>query len=271
MARRGENIYKRKDGRYEGRYVIGKNQAGKTRFGYVYGQYYHDVRRKLLQKKANRLPKTSETSGYQGTLADWIQRWMSQELRAQVKVSTYQIYQSRIKRHILPALGHIALTKLCAADIRGFIDTLTASGMAAATISGIYRLLASSLRHAQDEGHIIKNLCAKIRIAHADRDDQRVLSRKEQQMMCKAANLPQDMPALLSLYTGMRLGEICALTWSDIDWTQKTVTVRRTVQRVCTVGAERKTVLMIGMPKTRQSRRCIPVPDFIIDFLAKCR
>lgn len=53
MARHGENIYKRRDGRYEGRYVIGKTATGKTRFGYVYGRQYHKVRNKVLQKKRN--------------------------------------------------------------------------------------------------------------------------------------------------------------------------------------------------------------------------
>ena len=52
MARHGENIYKRKDGRYEGRYVIGKTPEGRTRFGYVYARHYAQARRLLLQKKA---------------------------------------------------------------------------------------------------------------------------------------------------------------------------------------------------------------------------
>ena len=52
MARHGENIYKRKDGRYEGRYVTGKKSNGTTRFGYVYGMRYTDVKKRLLEKKA---------------------------------------------------------------------------------------------------------------------------------------------------------------------------------------------------------------------------
>ena len=55
MPRHGENIYKRRDGRYEGRYVIGKTASGKTRFGYVYSYQYTEVRNELLQKKAAQL------------------------------------------------------------------------------------------------------------------------------------------------------------------------------------------------------------------------
>lgn len=56
MPRRGENIYKRKDGRYEGRYVIGKNEKGQTKFGYVYGRKYTDVYNRLVIKKAEHIP-----------------------------------------------------------------------------------------------------------------------------------------------------------------------------------------------------------------------
>ena len=76
---------------------------------------------------------------------------------------------------------------------------------------------------------------------------------------------------LLSLYTGLRLGEICALKWSDIDWEKKTVTVRRTVQR--TAKAENstgnRTMLMIGSPKSRRSHRTLPLPEFLFTLLKK--
>lgn len=57
MSRQGENIYKRKDGRYEGRYVIGKLENGKTRFGYIYGYHYADVQHRLMEKKLARLQR----------------------------------------------------------------------------------------------------------------------------------------------------------------------------------------------------------------------
>ena len=88
MSRRGENIYKRKDGRYEGRYVIGKTPAGRTRFGYVYARQYAEVRAMLLQRKAERLQADRPSSAYHGTLADWMERWMEDELLGFVKESS---------------------------------------------------------------------------------------------------------------------------------------------------------------------------------------
>lgn len=73
MCRHGENIYKRRDGRYEGRYIIGKNAQGKTRFGYVYGYQYTEVRRKLAERKAATASLEIGSSAHlQITLREWM-------------------------------------------------------------------------------------------------------------------------------------------------------------------------------------------------------
>ena len=97
------------------------------------------------------------------------------------------------------------------------------------------------------------------------------MSRSEQERLRCAALEQNDLPALLSLYTGMRLGEVCALKWSDIDWEKKTVTVRRTAQRtaVWKSSSGKRTALMIGAPKSKRSHRTLPVPDFLFALLKK--
>ena len=96
--------------------------------------------------------------------------------------------------------------------------------------------------------------------------EQRVLSRSEQEKVRSAADVRGDLPVLLSLYTGMRLGEVCALKWTDFDREKKTVTVRRTAQRVAQGQNEqgRRTLLILGSPKSRRSHRVLPVPDFLV-------
>jgi len=98
---------------------------------------------------------------------------------------------------------------------------------------------------------------------------QRVLTPPEQKALRAAITEKEDLPALVSLYTGLRLGEVCALKWSDIDWERRTLTVRRTVQRVAQMGeaGRSKTLLAIGTPKSRSSHRVLPVPDFLLDKL----
>lgn len=270
MSRRGENIYKRKDGRYEGRYVIGKTPAGKTRFGYVYARQYAEVKSLLLQKKAERLDPGNPSSTYRGTLTDWMEHWMENELLGSVKESSWQTYRNLLTRHLLPRLGSYALTQLSPQIIHDFVENLESSGLAENTVRGVYRLLSSAMRYALEEGVIRKNPCRKIRIQHREHGDQRVLSRLEQGKLRQSADSDRDLPALLSLYTGMRLGEICALKWADIDWEQGTITVRRTVQRIAGNSAKSdgyRTMLMIGTPKSHRSSRVIPVPEFILALL----
>ena len=86
---------------------------------------------------------------------------------------------------------------------------------------------------------------------------------------CAQAETQGELSALLGLYTGMRLGEICALQWADIDWERRTITVRRTAQRVARMKPEsgRRTMLMVGAPKTALSQRVLPIPAFLLDRL----
>ena len=181
MPRHGENIYKRRDGRYEGRYVIGKTATGKTKFGYVYGYYYAQVRKKLLQRKAMQPQTAASTStANRITVQEWMMHWLENELLGSVKPSSYHTYMQQIQHHVLPSLGAYLLSELTPSYIHAFICQMQGVGYASSTIHGAYRLLASSLRFALEEGLIQKNPCRKIRIGSQIRNEQRVLTRKEQ-------------------------------------------------------------------------------------------
>ena len=272
MPRHGENIYKRRDGRYEGRYVIGKTAEGKTRFGYIYGYQYTEVRNELLRKKTELLKAADLTASCRRMLLrDWLRRWLENELLGSVKASSYQTYLRQIRGHLIPKLGHLWLAQMTPSVICEFISQLEDGGLAHSTIKGVFRLLNASLRCAQETGIIPQNPCRKIKIQSREAEDQRVLSRSEQEKLRRAAVLQDDLPTLLGLYTGMRLGEVCALKWSDIDWEKKTVTVRRTAQRTTRLenSAGKRTLLMIGTPKSRRSHRTLPIPDFLFALLKK--
>ncbi len=102
MCRRGENIYKRKDGRYEGRYVIGKKPDGTTKFGYIFGRHYTDVRARLLQKKAEQISasKTPHLSAPIMFFSAWVDKWMDEEVIGNVKPSTFQTYENIVRKHL---------------------------------------------------------------------------------------------------------------------------------------------------------------------------
>ena len=264
MCRHGENIYKRKDGRYEGRYVVGHWPDGRTKFGYVFGHQYNDVRRRLNEMKAAQILRKGESLPRQGRLISWLEKWMRDFVLETVKQSSFQTYMRLIQNHIQPYIGEYEITLIKQETMQEFLVTLRERGLSSSTIQSVYRLLSSAFRTAQEEGLISKNPCRKIRIKKEESDDQRVLSRSEQDAVRDMADV-DHLPTLLSLYTGMRLGEICAVKWSDIDWINKTVAVKRTVQRLRKISGG--TILTISTPKSRNSRRTIPVPDFVMDLL----
>ena len=267
MPRHGENIYKRKDGRYEGRYVIGKTPGGRTRFGYVYGRRYTEVKQALTIKKSERIWSEGQCGG--PTAGVWLDAWLKSELMGSVKPSSFQTYANLVRRHLVPRMGSEQLAAVTPEKIARLVRSMEDDGLSRSTIQGAYRLLNAAMRHAQDEGIIGKNPCRKLRFKAQERADQRVLSRREQDLILKTAG-KEDLAAILGLYTGMRLGEICGLKWTDFDWENGTVCIRRTVQRVARITSEdsgRKTMLMIGTPKSHRSHRVIPLPAFLVELL----
>ena len=263
MSRRGENIYKRKDGRYEGRYVIGKNEKGQTKFGYVYGRKYADVHNRLVMKKAEHIPFQSKPQTLPlVTLREWMKRWLAIEVAHSVKISTYQIYFSQFQKHIDPALGSCYLHLITPEMIRIFIAELYEKRLSPNTVKGIFRLLYSALRSSVKNDLLLRNPCDQIHRPAVKRVRQRVLTAKEQQMVQTKAQQSRHLAVLLALNTGMRLGEICALKWSDIDWEKRTINVSRSVQRIRlpeTDVSQTQTKLLISEPKSSCSLRSIPM------------
>lgn len=269
MARHGENIYKRRDGRYEGRYVVGKRPNGTTKFGYVLGRQYGEVRRRLLLKKAEQAVRNEYLCrGDRRSLDSWLRCWLENG-QADIKRSSRRTYANLAKRMLLPRLGGVALRDITPDMVRGFLEDMERSGLSANTVRAAYRLLSAAMAAAQDEGLISANPCRKVRPQRAERREQRVLSRKEQDMVCAAASGEKDLPALLSLYTGMRLGEICALKWRDVDWEKCTISVNRTVQRLAGGNGGARTALAIDAPKSQSSRRILPIPEFLMEKLRR--
>lgn len=268
MARRGENIYKRKDGRYEGRYVIGRSENGRTRFGYVYGRQYSAVREELIRKKSEQIKLVGRSSEHSILLRECMNRWMA-ELRGTVKQSSYRTYLNLAEKHVLPELGQMVLTQISSAMLLDFSERLIAKGLSVSTVKSICRLISACLRYAQEEGYIMKNPCRRLKLTAEHADNQRVLSSNEYEKVRELALESSELPVLLAMYTGMRLGEISALKWGDIDWEKNTVRVCRAAQRISKIGSG--TVLMIDSPKSSKSRRVLPVPAFIIALLLKQR
>lgn len=249
MARRGENVYKRKDGRYEGRYIKCYDSSGKAVYGYIYAKSYAEMKEKLLQCKTE---KPAGQKGSDTLLCDWLEMWLKSQVI--LKPTTRRIYQSHIKNHINPQMGHIPLKKLDRKVIQHFIDNLNLS---ASTIKLVFSILKSALSEAEDKGHIT-NIWNKMKLPQKEKAIVRVLSIAEQQRLEKVLTGQEDIGILICLYTGLRIGELCALKWDDINFELSVLTVNGTQART-------ENGVKIIPPKSKTSKREIPLPPFLLE------
>lgn len=278
MPRKGENIYKRKDGRWEGRYICFYDAQNKAKYAYVYGKTYSEVKQKLnvdrsRPKKESIEPRNSLT--YDELLDLWLH---SSQLNT--KESTHARYAHLINTHIKPQLGKYQLSMLSTEIIEAFVEfQLTegrldnTGGLAPKTVTDILTIIKSTIEYASYKGLPVVCNLSKLTIKKKEKE-MRVLTQSEQDALI--AVLIDDMDlykfgVFLSLYTGIRVGELCALQWEDFNLALTTLKVRKTMQRIQDTenGAFSKTKIVITEPKSQCSVREIPLPSFVVDMARK--
>ena len=279
MARSGENIYLRKDGRYEGRYIKSRKEDGKIIYGYVYAKRLKECKKKLLEAKIilsqkNQNHKEQKIYG-KGTVGDYMGYWLNHVIKETVKESTYSNYVHQNKKWIAPKLGAEQLHKLTEEQVQRFINELTKGGLTSGSVKNIYRMLNQALKKARDYGYIKNNPCEKVILPENKTKKAETLSKKEQKQLetfMKGRTNPKtiDLIVFIALYAGLRIGEICALTWEDIDFKQNTISITKTRQRIQRINpqeGESKTYIKTGSAKSGSSQRIIPVPLFLMKML----
>ena len=269
MTKRGENIYYRKDGRWEGRYICGRTSDGRAKFVSIYGKRYSDVKRQLVMIKSELYRTQLKTEPYsQERFCAWTEQWLEEEVRPGGRPGTFAGYRRNLDKHIYPEIGDIPLRDIRSFDIQNSVN-VWAGILAPGTVRGIFRLLKSILSAAYERGLIHENPCRNIRIPKLKARMPRVLTRGEQEILEKRLGETGETEYLLCLYTGIRVGELCALQWKDIDLQEQMLHIRHSIQRIPSQNGERKTCLVCSMPKTDTSRREIPLPDFLVHVLRK--
>lgn len=269
MPRKGENIYKRKDGRWEGRYIRGRDINQKAIYGYLYGKNYTEVKNKLKQVIITKTVKTVETINFSKIVAGWIEN-----KKMQVKESTLSHYKSVIDNHIIPILGEYKITSISADIIQNYINKLLKEGLTAKTVNDILMIIKNIFKYATCKG-IEHNCDLSVISIKNKRNDIQTLTIFEQKILCNflVDNLNyKNFGILLSIYTGIRIGELCALQWSDIDLSERVLKVNKTMLRIQDNFFEhrsKKTKVIITPPKSEDSVRSIPLPQFIINIICK--
>lgn len=280
MARRGENIYKRKDGRYEGRYILSYDENGKAKYAYIYDKTYSGVKEKLIQAKSN-IPDLISNEDYISITNTkyeyWLYEWLSKKKFA-VKGSTYIRYRNTVDNHIVPLLGKYPINKISTSLMEQFVKQKLdcgkldkSGGISPKMMNDIIVIIKETFKYAQSCG--ASTICnfsgiSIKRVSH----EMRVLSNSEEEKLMSVLLSETDRYKLgifICLFTGIRIGELCALQWKNISFSDKTLKVNQTMQRLqCEdKSSVQKTKIIITEPKSYSAIRTIPLPDFLIDMM----
>lgn len=268
MAKRGSNIYKRKDGRFEGRVPVGYQENGKIKYKSVYARTLSEVKEKMSEVHSIR--QNQSVSAIKLTVREAAEQWLS-SAKLRVKESSYANYVNIVNKHILPILSGELMTNLTTGKLNDFINFKLVSGrlngkggLSAKSVQDIMTVYRSIENYAAREYGIKGTHFTMPKIEKKQTDILTSDERKRLESYLMHNQNKTNIAILLCLFTGLRVGELCGLKWEDIDFNNVVLYVKRTVQRLSKNG---KSQVIIGMPKSKTSVRTVPIPTFVLDIL----
>jgi integrase len=241
-------------------------EGGKRRRKYVYGRTAEEVQRRknaLLHDLDKGLPLANDRI----TTASYLDRWLEDVVKPNLRPSTYASYVERIRTHIAPDLGRIPLARLRAQDIQRFLNRKLAGGrLKPVSVGYLHRILRSALTQAVKWGLVTRNEATLVDAPRVERVERNILDLDEARAFLAAVKGDR----LEALYTvafaiGLRRGEALGLQWSDCDLTSGTVTIRHELQRID------GTLQLMEYAKSRSSRRVITLPGQTLEALREHR
>lgn len=262
MAKKGNNIYHRSDGRWEGRFYC----RGTHKYKSVYGKSYTEAKEKLDKLRAEVLVPSKKC---RLTFCDVVKLWLESR-RTRIKGSSYASYRNKLDRQIIPFFGEMKYDKVDMGIIEEFIADKMNDGMSAKYVTDIVVMLKSTAKWAE-KAHNYADRIRNAELPKAKPKETSVFSKEEQKKLISTIDSEKTSTGcgvLLTMFTGLRIGELCALKWEDIDLKGKVLHITKTLQRLTVFDKEKKSEIKITSPKSKTSIRDIPLPDFLIKMLS---
>lgn len=255
MSKKGRNIYKRKDGRWEGRIYCYGNKKYKS----VYGKSYAQVKEKILLIENDFPIMPGENSFLFNTI---IIEWLD-EHRDSIKESSYYCYKSKIKKHILPFFKNMKYNAVDENKIKDFIKLKKSEKFSAKYIADMVVIIKSAAKWCEkSKGYINRTVsAANIKVKYKEPQLLNISQQKILQDYLLYLNTSTSIGIYLCMFTGLRIGELCALKWSDIDLDERMLHINKTAQRLI---INNKSSVSLTPPKTGNSIRIIPLPAFLV-------
>ena len=259
-------VRKREDCRWEGRIVVGHKSNGDSIFRYIYADTQKELTAKLRQN-IDAYQGVDLTEESRMTLSEWLDRWLDQ-MALNLRPGTLKRYRGDMDRHVKPHLGQKRLTQLTAEDLRELYRFLMeqgriaprpgqSPGLSSATVHGVHAALHQALEAAADQGLMPNNPARHVEPPKVLHKAMNILTEEQLEVFLDAAGKDPIWRDFFytELTTGLRLGEICGLMWSDFDGRKGTLNVTRTLHR------EKGGRLVAGDTKTYAGTRKILLPS----------
>ena len=240
------NIRKRKDGRWEGRYTAGHDPVtGKQIFKNVLGKTQAEVKEKLARALVE-AGQVDFTKSGQYTVGTWMDTWFENVAKIKVRPSSHQTYKGYIDNHIKPSIGNITLEKLTTMDLQKFYRKLLTKGrverieskdqpkgLSAKTVRNINQVISSAMDLAVAQKIILTNPTNTCELPKVERKEMQTVPAEQLSAFLEEAKRSGVYEMYyIELATGLRRGELLGLKWTDIDWKNGIIKVRRQVARV---------------------------------------
>ena len=275
--KKGEgSVRQRKDGRWEGRVVIGYDEKGLPRTKNVLAKTKRECQEKLKQLRETVTGSKTEKVRPEMPFGEWLDFWYQNYVKPQIRPTTQANYEAKIYQQIIPELGKIPLNQLAQKDLQQFYARMKTGGRLIRTeqfgkglsdsmVRGLHAACRSALEKAVQEELIRTNPAVGCKLPPKRGREMQVLSPEElQRFLIQAQAEGYYELFLLDLCTGLRRGELLALQWDDLDFKTGTLTVNKQVYEV-------KGQLQVSVPKTRASIRRLVLPPGVVEVLRAYR
>ena len=261
------SIRMKPNGSYEARYSYTDETTGKRINKSVYAPTQSEVKRKL-KELIKQIEDNENDDLYVKpntlTFGEWLDTWMNEYKKNSVRPATYSSYDNNIKLHIRPALGNIEIQKMRPDHVQTLLNSLTRGNtkkpaLAPWTVLKVKNIISGALEQAI-RNQIIPYNPAKAAIPPKLKQREiRVLSQDEQKQFIEAVKGHRlEALYILALATGMRRGELMAITWDCVDWENNQIAVKGSISRIKDPDTN-ITELRYSEPKTKSGRRYIPI------------
>jgi integrase len=229
---------------------------------------FRGTKREAQVKKAELIAAMSHGSYVEYSkiaVAEFVRSRIDQwEAAGTITARTAQRYRQLAENQIAPHVGIKPVQKLTRLDAEAWHTVLRNGGLAARTIGHAHRVLGKALRDAEKDSLVTKNVC-ELQRAPKVSDEEMVIVRDVPALVNNLGGFRLRVPAMVALFTGMRLGEILALRWNNVDLDSGAIKVREALEQTKAQGIRFKP------PKSRAGRRDITLPDILIDALREHR